>query len=217
MALIRAIMIVLLLSGCALQEQRKLLLAPEPLNSSATRAVFVDAYAKALAEAQASGTKPNVLAYVDSGNALNALNCAQWTDRLTQARRGLVASDRNIGVFAGLLTALFGIFGASADAVAVLGAGTAAAHGFGTGMQDTVLGAPSQYQAQAAILGLQQQCADQLLTDAQAGGMTFGRAYGRLEACARVCSADAATEAANHAIANTAIVVSPTGALRVQK
>ncbi len=206
-----------LLSGCALQEQRKLLLAPEPLNAAATRPAFSDAYARALAAAQATPTKAAIVAYVDAGNALNGQHCVEWTDRLTQARRGLIASDRNIGVFAGFLTALFGVFGASAEAVAVLGASMAAAHGFGTGLQDTVLGAPSQYQAQAVILGLQQDCGDKVLADATGPGLKLGQAYGRLESCSRLCSFDAATEAANKAMAATPITVQTNGALGIAR
>lgn len=215
MALIRAALIVLMLSGCALQEQRQLLYAPEPLNTPTSKTAFSDAYAKALAEAQTSSAGHSVERYVDAGNAANTRACVDWLGRVTLARRGIVASDRNIGVAAGLVTALLGIFGASTEAVAVLGAGVAAAHGFGTNLQADVLGAPSQYQAQAAILSLLGQCSDQLTIDAPL--LKFSQAYQRLEACHSICSFEAATEAANQALSGTTITVSPSGAMRVQK
>lgn len=208
------VLLVCLLAGCTTtpMQLRRELFAPVPLNDVATRSAFERDYAQALVNAQASPTETNIIAYIDAGNALNTRNCTEWLSRVTLARRGLVLSDHNLGVAAALLTTIAGIAEWSSPTVATLGALGVAAQGFGTNLQTDVLGAPSQYQAQAMLLGLQATCSNQLLADAP--DLKFGTAYARLEACARVCSYDAAAEAANNALATTPILVTPSGALR---
>lgn len=209
-----AIVGVAMLSGCSgpLQRERQLLFAPEALNVPTTRPAFTDTYAHALAEAQANPNESSILSFIDAGNALNARNCGEWLTRVTLARRGIVASDHNLGVASALVTTIAGIAEWNPAAVATLGALQVAAQGFGANLQSDVLGAPSQYQAQATVLGLLGSCSDLLLADAP--GLRFSQAYSRLEACARVCTFDGAAAAANTALTATPLTVAPHGAVR---
>lgn len=188
------------LEGCAgieaIQKQRRELFAPEPLPSYKT--VFSKAYGDALKEAHANPTPVTITSFVDAGNALNARSCNEWLSRVTLARRGLVASDHALGVAGALATTLAGIARASSTTVAVLGATEVALQGLSTGIQNDVLGAPSEYQAQQTILSLLGSCSDRLLADAPA--LKFSQAYSRLEGCARYCSHDAASAAATRAL-----------------
>jgi hypothetical protein len=207
-------LVVIVLTGCSTtpMQMRRELYAPVPLNDPATRPAFTDTYARALAAAQSGGDSTSIAAYIDAGNAMNARNCSEWLSRVTLARRGLVASDHNLGVASALLTTMAGIGEWNPASVAVLGALQVAAQGFGSNLQSDVLGAPSQYQAQASVLGLLGTCSDQLLADAP--GLRFSQAYARLENCEHVCSFDGAAAAASAALAATPIVVGPSGAIR---
>lgn len=210
----RVLLFVVLLAGCSFNpiKERQLLFTPEPLNSPATKQTFVDNYAHALAAVQADTNPGTLVTYVDAGNALNARNCSEWITRVSLAKRGLLLSDHNLGVVSALTTAIAGLAEWNPTAVAALGAAQVAVQGFSTNLQTDVLGAPSQHQAQSTIFGLQATCADQLLADAPF--LRFSQAYSRLEACARVCSYDAAAAAADSALATTPIVVQPSGALK---
>lgn len=193
--------LVFLLSGCSLfkeaQRERQLLFAPEGLPSN--KQVFTRNYSDALKAVDAGTATPaEMVAYVDAGNALLAKNCTDWMDRLTLARRGYLASDHNMAVAGGLITSLAGILEWPARTVAILGAGQVAAQGFGQNVQNDVLGAPSQYAAQNAVLSAQAACGDRLLSDAPK--LRFSQAYARLEACARICSHDAASDAVTRAL-----------------
>lgn len=187
---------VFLLVGCAqiegLQKERAKYFAPESLPDHKT--IFTKAYTEALTKAHADPSPSTITAFVDAGNALNAQYCTNWFQRLTLARRGLVANDHTLGIIGGLLTALAGAFSWPADVVTLLGAGQVAMHGLSDTAQADVLGAPSQYQAQETVYSLQTACGSKLLADAPT--LKFSAAYARLEGCARICSHDAASEAA---------------------
>ncbi len=208
------ILCVWVLSGCSTNpmQTRRELYAPVPLNDPATRPAFTNAYARALAAAQSNGDPGSIAAFVDAGNAMNARNCSEWLSRVTLAKRGLVASDHTLGVASSLATTIMGIAEASPVSVAILGALGVAVQGFSTNLQGDVLGAPSQYQAQATVLGLLGTCSDQLLADAPT--LRFSQAYSRLENCEHVCSFDGAAAAASAALATTPIVVGPSGAIK---
>jgi hypothetical protein len=186
------------LQGCAaMQKERQLMFAPEGLPSN--KQVFTHNYSEALkAVDKGSATPTEMVSYVDAGNALLAKNCTDWFDRLTVARRGYVANDHQLGVIGGLLTTLAGAFAWGADAVMALGATQVAIQGFSQNAQQDVLGAPSQYAAQNAVLKAQGTCGDQLLADAPK--LKFSQAYLRLEVCARLCSHDAASDAVTRAL-----------------
>lgn len=212
---ILALALVLSLVGCAsnpIQEQRRKLFAPEALNTPDSTQSLRDVYTLAKQGAQHSPTKGQVIAFVDAGNALNHANCTAWLSRVTLARRGLIASDHNIGVASALMTTIAGIANWASSSVAALGAAQVALQGFSTNMQNDVLAAPSPYQTQSALLGLLGSCSDQLLIDAP--NLKFGQAYSRLETCARTCTHEAAQAAADHALSTMNIVVLPGGALR---
>jgi hypothetical protein len=211
---ILAALFVVALAGCSINplKERERLFAPERLNAPTSRDAFVDSYAQALVNAQASPTRTNVAAYVDAGNALNARNCSEWLNRVTMARRGLLASDHNLAVAGGLVTTLAGIFSWPARTVALLGAGQVAVQGLGENLQTDALAAPSPYQTQSTLLGMLNACSDQLTADAP--GLKFSQAYARLETCARACTHEAAQATASNALAQTVTTVNPTsGAL----
>lgn len=191
------------LAGCASNpitdayKARDRLFAPDPLNEPASEQIFADAYAKARDLAQRDPTPANIVSFVDSGNAKSAVSCNAWIRRDMGARRGITASDKTIGILGGLFTALAGILEWNPVAVAVTGVVQTGFSAFGKAAVES-LGAPSIYQAQTAVRSLLAQCSDQLAADAPT--LTFGRAYGRLEACAATCSAEAAQSLADRAL-----------------
>lgn len=196
-----AILIVLVLGGCSMfkeaQKERALLFAPEGLPSN--KQVFTRNYSAALqAVDSGTATPAEIVAYIDAGNALLAKSCTDWFERLTLSRRGLIANDHTLGVIGGLLTTLAGAFAWPADVVTVLGASQVAIQGLSQTQQQDVLGAPSQYAAQNAVLQAQGACGDKLLADAPK--LKFSQAYLRLETCARLCSHDAASDAVTRAL-----------------
>lgn len=186
------------MQGCAsIQKERQQLFAPEGLPSNKT--VFARNYSEALkAVDKGTATQAEIAAYIDAGNALNAQHCTDWLDRLTLARRGLLANDHTLGVIGGLLTTLAGAFAWPADVVTVLGASQVAVQGINQTTQQDVLGAPSQYAAQNVVLEAQGKCGTDLL--AKAGTLKFSQAYLGLETCARLCSHDAAADATTRAL-----------------
>lgn len=212
---VSVVLLVALLSGCALQQQRQLLFAPESLNAPTSRPAFTEGYARALADAQATQSPDAMMAFVDAGNALNSRNCTEWMNRVTFAQRGLALDDHNLGVGLSLATVIAGIAEANPVTVAILGALGVAAQGLNHNAQADVLAAPSQYQAQSVVLDLLGQCSDQLL--AEASGLRFSQAYARLEACRRVCSYEGASAAANQALTATPLTVSPHGAVMLKR
>lgn len=212
-----AALLVVALSACSsnpikdLQTEKRLLLAPERA-PVASKTYFADTYLKTMTAAQTDPTQ--VPAFIDAGNARNAMACSDWLNRVTTNKRALGLSDKGVGVLEGLVTSLAGIMRAGSTAVAALGAAEAAYSGFGDALNTDVLLAPSQYQVQSTLLGLQSTCADQLTLDAPR--LRFSQAITRLDACGRVCSFEAAQAAANQALSATAMVVHPqTGALTV--
>lgn len=194
------ICLVMILSGCAsIQKQRAELFAPEGLPSN--KAIFTHNYSEAIkAVNKDTATKVEVIAYIDAGNALLTKNCTDWFDRLTLARRGIIANDHTLGIIGGLLTTLAGAFAWPADVITVLGAGQVAVQGFSQSAQQDVLGAPSQWAAQNAILAQQAACGSTLLRKAESEKFKFSEAYLGLETCARICSHDAASEATTRAL-----------------
>lgn len=189
---------VVMLSGCAsIQKERALLFAPEGLPSNAQ--IFERNYSEAIkAVDKGTSTSAEMVTYVDAGVALLAKRCHDWLDRLTLARRGVITDDHTMAIFGGLLMTLAGAFAWPADVITVLGASQVAAQGFSQSKQQDILGAPSAYAAQNHILAQQAACGDKLLADAPK--LRFSQVYGRLEACARICSHDAASEAATRAL-----------------
>lgn len=215
LGIVVATLILLAFGGCAaMQKERQLLYAPEPLPSAKT--IFTRNYTESLkAVDKGTATPVEIVAYVDATNALQAKSCHEWLNRVTLARRGIVASDHNMAVIGGLLTTLAGAFAWPADAVTVLGAGQVAMQGLGQNIRQDVLGAPSEYQAQSTLLGLLSACHDRLLTDAPT--LKFSQVYERAEGCMRLCSFDAAAQAADRALSTATIIVQPTGGITAVK
>lgn len=194
------VFLLLTLNGCAaMQKERALLFAPEGLPSN--QSIFLHNYSEAIkAVDKGTATKAEIVAYIDAGNALLAKNCTDWFDRLTLARRGYIANDHTLGIVGGLLTTLAGAFAWPADLIVALGAGQVAIQGFSQSAQQDVLGAPSQWAAQNAILAQQATCGGELLAAAEKDKLKFSQAYLGLETCARMCSHDAASAATTRAL-----------------
>lgn len=207
---------VCLLAGCASNpfqaaiQQRNEIFAPKKLFAPAVTTAIEDGCSRALTAASTDSTR--VPAFVDACNAANAIHCGNWIGTTSMAERKRAFGNNNAGVIENAITAGLGALKASSAAVAGYGIAATAYEGFDSNIR--VLLAPSQWATQSVLRSMLGQCSAALT--AEATGMAFATAIGRLEECEAFCSPEAAQNAATQALSATKFTITPaSGAVTV--
>lgn len=227
--LIAVLCAITLLAGCAsvqeYKQERQLLFNPARVNESpdpASRAyaageVQISAYYKALAKAQTNydvdpprrATPVAVANYVEEGIALNTAYCRRWFHRVDDTQRQFAIGSKDVNIITSLGTAIMGIAGASANAVALWGAGLTAMNGFGDNFNSALLTAPTAKGVESKIMQMMNGYGEALRGDART--LSFPAAFTRLEAMADICTFAGIRDAVDSSLRATEASVSPSG------
>jgi hypothetical protein len=212
-----AVLLVVGLSGCAaMQQERADRFMPRPTLPADTGSIFSGECGVARDAAIADKTNPPTLTIqrmVDVCSASSAMNCNSWMRKDVLLAHGIVMDDATLSAVDAASTIAAGAFKFSPGAVAALGGIQMVGHLFGQ-VQQAGLGIPDTFVAQQKMRTALGQCSKTLITQSKAA-MSLTEAINGIGVCDWVCTPGAATTVATAALAQSDVVVQPSGELTI--
>lgn len=208
--------LVCLLAGCSLMQEREKRFMPAPTIQPVMIQAVVDDCAGAFETARGSTNKTTIARFVDTCSAVTALHCDGWIDVNLLAENGIAMKDSTANAAGSMSTLAAAAFGLSPAGVAAVGAGQMALHLAGQ-VEKTGLGAPEGFTAQSALMTAQESCSDKLLVQAKAGELGIAKAISGINRCKRFCSSGAASAITTQALTGVEVEAAPSGRLMIKR